>query len=205
MPARRIGQTATFLPEMRARRHPLERRLDLDLLVGEVLRRLVREQQRQLVDELAELLRRRRDVAQQPELVLDERVRRPRRRCPAAAARRSRRHVASCSRGSPGRAAASRRAPRCARRARRGPASSPSASQMMRADLAEVLLVEAAHRRRRRADADARRDRRRPLVERHGVAVDGQPDLVQPLLRVLARPVGRAQVELQRGACRCRP
>ena len=75
MPARRIGQTATFLPEMRRARHALERRLDLDLLVGEVLRRLVGEQQRQLVDELAEHLRRRRDVAQQPELVLDERVR----------------------------------------------------------------------------------------------------------------------------------
>ena len=40
------------------------------------------------------------------------------------------------------------------------------------ADLAEVVLVEAAHRRRRRADADARGDRRRALVERHRVAVD---------------------------------
>ena len=57
------------------RGHPLERRLDLDLLVGEVLRRLVGEQERQLVDELAEHLRRRRHVAQQAELVLDERVR----------------------------------------------------------------------------------------------------------------------------------
>ena len=50
---------------------------------------------------------------------------------------------------------------------------------MIAADLAEVLLVEAAHRRRRRADPDARGDRRRPLVERHGVAVDGQLDLVR--------------------------
>ena len=42
---------------------------------------------------------------------------------------------------------------------------------MMRADLAEVVLVEAAHRRGRRAEPDARRDRRRPLVERDRVAV----------------------------------
>ena len=53
----------------------LERRLDLDRLVGEALRRLVGEEQRELVDELAEHLRRRRDVAQQAELVLDERMR----------------------------------------------------------------------------------------------------------------------------------
>ena len=57
------------------RGHALERRLDLDLLVGEVLRRLVGEEQRELVHELAEHLRRRRDVAQEAELVLDERVR----------------------------------------------------------------------------------------------------------------------------------
>ncbi len=52
----------------------LERGLDLDLLVREVLRRLVREEQRQLVHELPEHLRRRGDVAQEAELVLDERV-----------------------------------------------------------------------------------------------------------------------------------
>ena len=63
-----------LLPRDPARRHLLERRLDLDLLVGEVLRRLVREQERELVDELPEHLRRRRDVAQEAELVLDERV-----------------------------------------------------------------------------------------------------------------------------------
>ena len=57
------------------RGHPLERRLDLDLLVGEVLRRLVGQEQRELVHELTEHLRRRRDVAQQPELVLHERMR----------------------------------------------------------------------------------------------------------------------------------
>ena len=56
------------------RRRALERRLDLDLLVGQVLRRLVGQEQRELVDELAEHLRRRRDVAQEPELVLDERM-----------------------------------------------------------------------------------------------------------------------------------
>ena len=39
------------------RRHALERRLDLDLLGGEVLRRLVGEEERQLVDQLAEVLR----------------------------------------------------------------------------------------------------------------------------------------------------
>ena len=75
MPARRIGQIATFFPEIRRAVVVLERGLDLDLLVGEVLRRLVRQEQRQLVDELAEHLRRRRDVPQQPELVLDERMR----------------------------------------------------------------------------------------------------------------------------------
>ena len=67
---------------------------------------------------------------------------------------------------------------------------------MIAADLAEVVLVEAAHRHRRRADPDAGRDRRRPLVERDGVAVDGDLHLVQPLLRVLARPFGVAEVDL---------
>ena len=32
MPARRIGQTATFLPGIRSAARPLERRLDLDVL-----------------------------------------------------------------------------------------------------------------------------------------------------------------------------
>ena len=73
-PARRIGQTATFLPRDPPRAHPLERRLDLDLLVGERLRRLVGEEERQLVDELTEHLRRRRDVAQEAELVPNERM-----------------------------------------------------------------------------------------------------------------------------------
>ena len=40
-------------------------------------------------------------------------------------------------------------------------------------------------------------DGRRALVERHGVPVHGQLDLVQPLLGVLAGPVRLAQVELE--------
>src|SRR5919106_123816 len=64
-----------LLPGDPAGGHVLERRLDLDLLVRQVLRRLVDEEQRQLVHELPEHLRRRRDVAQEPELVLDERMR----------------------------------------------------------------------------------------------------------------------------------
>ena len=73
-PARRIGQTATFLPLIR--RAPM-RSSGVSIstgLVGQGLRRLVGEEQRQLVDELAELLRRRRDVAQEAELVPNERV-----------------------------------------------------------------------------------------------------------------------------------
>ena len=66
-----------------------------------------------------------------------------------------------------------------------------------RAHLAEVVLVEAAHRRCRRADAHTRADGGRALVERHRVAVDRQLHLVQPLFRVLARPLGVPQVDLQ--------
>ena len=53
---------------------PLERRLDLDLLARQVLRRLVGQQERDLLDELAEVDGRRRLVAQVRELVLYERV-----------------------------------------------------------------------------------------------------------------------------------
>src|SRR4051812_46350753 len=44
-----------------------------------------------------------------------------------------------------------------------------------RADLAEVVHVEAAHRRGGCAEPDAGGDHRRALVERHGVPVCGQP------------------------------
>src|SRR5205823_2742286 len=57
-----------------SRGRALHGRLDLDLLVREILRRLVGQKERELVDELPELLGRRRDVAQEAELVLDERV-----------------------------------------------------------------------------------------------------------------------------------
>ena len=85
-------------------------------------------------------------------------------------------------------------------RARRAPsrsASAPSASTMIRptsrkSSSSNPRIVAAW-----RADADARRDRRRPLVERDGVAVRRQPDVVQPLLGVLARPLRRAEVELE--------
>ncbi len=50
------------------------RRRDLDLLGRQVLRRLVGQEECQLVDELAEHVRRRLDVPQQAQLVLDERV-----------------------------------------------------------------------------------------------------------------------------------
>jgi hypothetical protein len=55
-------------------RRPLERRLDLRRLGRHVLRRLVREEERDLVRELAEVDRRRLLVAEVAELVLDERV-----------------------------------------------------------------------------------------------------------------------------------
>src|SRR5829696_9249850 len=64
-------------------------------------------------------------------------------------------------------------------------------------DLGEVLLDEAAHRRRWGSDPDSRGDCRRLLVEGHRVAVHGQLDVGEPLLRVLAGPVRAAQVELE--------
>ena len=63
-----------LLPGDPLRLHRLERGLDLDGLGREVLRRLVGEEQRDLVDELAEVDGRRVLVAQVGELVLDERV-----------------------------------------------------------------------------------------------------------------------------------
>src|SRR5829696_4093564 len=65
-----------------------------------------------------------------------------------------------------------------------------------RCHLPEVVCVEASHRDGGRADPDAGGDHRRPLVERHRVAVRGQLALLHPLLRCEPGPVGRAQVEL---------
>src|SRR5919198_5376126 len=53
-----------------------------------------------------------------------------------------------------------------------------------RADLADVVLVEPPHRHGGRPDADARGDHRRPLVERHRVAVGRDLHALEPLLRV---------------------
>ena len=74
-PARSTGQTATFLPAMRGNAARLERRLDLDVLGRELLRRLVGQEQRDLLDELPEVDGRRVLVAQVRQLVLHERVR----------------------------------------------------------------------------------------------------------------------------------
>ena len=63
-----------LLPGDPRHRHPLERRGDLDLLDREVLGHLVGEEHRDLVDELAEELRRSLLVAEQPELVLHQRM-----------------------------------------------------------------------------------------------------------------------------------
>ena len=74
IPARRIGQTATFFPEIRRAAVASSGVSIIDALVREILRRLVGEQERELVDELPEHLRRRRHVAKQAELVRDERM-----------------------------------------------------------------------------------------------------------------------------------
>ena len=172
--------------DARERLH-LERRLDVDVLGREILRRLVGEEQRDLLDELAEVDGRRVLVPQVRQLVLDERV---------SDLGDAQETYESCSRGSPGTAAACRRARARGRAARRRSALSFSESTMIDATSAEVVFVEAAHRRCRCAEAHARRDHRRPLVERHRVAVRGQPALLETLLRGEARPLGCAQVEL---------
>ena len=59
----------------------------------------------------------------------------------------------------------------------------------------EVVGLQAAGGERRRADAQAGGDHRRARVERDGVAVDGDPDLVQPVLGLLAVELGLAQVD----------
>ena len=188
-PARRIGQTATFLPLIRGNSPVLERRLDVDVLGRQVLRRLVGQEQRDLVDELAEVDGRRVLVPQVRELVLDERVLDLDDLAVFVSATVTTRRRSS-TRGSRDRAAASRRALRFGRARASRSGESPSAATMIATDLAEVVGVHAAHRCRRAADAHAARDRRLALVERNRVAVDGQLHLVQPLLRVLAGPVG---------------
>src|SRR5574338_186882 len=65
------------------------------------------------------------------------------------------------------------------------------------ADLFDVVLVEAADRDGLCPDAHAGGHGRRTLVERHGVPVRRDPHPVKALLRVLSGPVGRAQVDLQ--------
>ena len=102
----------------------------------------------------------------------------------------------TCSRGTPDRAGDARRAPAAGGEAREVGGCAERLGDDL-PDLAEVVLVEAAHRRRGCADAHTGRDRRRALVERHRVAVDGQLDLVEALLRVLARPLRPPQVELE--------
>ena len=199
---------ATFFPEIRGRRRLLERRLDLDLLVGEALRRLVRQEQRQLVDELPEHLRRRRHVAQQPELVPDERVLHlgdvVQRGAPAVdgllaiplSPSRSRRGR-SGTRGSRDTAGGGRRAPaRCAASASTS-ASSASASTTMRPTSRKSSSsnprIVAACVPTRTPDATVGGRSSNGTVLRFV----GQPDLVEPLLGVLARPLGRAEVDLE--------
>src|SRR6266508_3676159 len=65
-----------------------------------------------------------------------------------------------------------------------------------RANLANVVLVEAAHRHGGCADSDAGRDHRRPLVEGDGVAVRRYLDALEPLLGILATPLRLTEVHL---------
>ena len=148
-PARSTGQTATFLPEIRGDGDRLERRLDLDVFGRKLLRRLVGQQQRDLLDELAEVDGRRVLVAQVRQLVLDQRVRHMRDAagCVAALTRRVRGVAAEPRIERP------LRAERVDARAQ--PREVGAIGERVdhdRADLAEVVLVEAAHRRRRRAE-----------------------------------------------------
>src|SRR4051794_23172651 len=65
------------------------------------------------------------------------------------------------------------------------------------AHLAQVALVEPAHGHRGCAEAHAGRLHRRALVEGNGVSVGRDLHLVELLLRGLARPVAGAEVHLQ--------
>src|SRR5690606_31737007 len=62
-------------------------------------------------------------------------------------------------------------------------------------DLGELLGAKAARGERRGADADTGGDHRRARVEGHGVAVHGDADLVQEVLRLLAVERRVAQVD----------
>ena len=66
---------------------------------------------------------------------------------------------------------------------------------MIVADLAEVVRLQPARGERGRADSQPGRDGRRARVERDGVAVDGDADVVQPVLGLLAVEVRVAQVD----------
>src|SRR5919106_1557628 len=61
-----------------------------------------------------------------------------------------------------------------------------------RAHLAEIVLVEAAHGHGRRSEADSRSLHRRALVEGNGVPVHRDLDLVEALLRRPTRPLAPA-------------
>src|SRR4051794_349845 len=63
------------------------------------------------------------------------------------------------------------------------------------AHFGEVLSLQASCRQRGGADAQAARHGGRPRIERHRVAVDGDPDLGQPVLGLLAVEVGLAEVD----------
>src|SRR3954468_10364241 len=63
------------------------------------------------------------------------------------------------------------------------------------ADLVVLLDADAAGGQCRGADAQPRRHRRRTRVEGHGVAVDGDADVVQPVLGLLAVELGVAEVD----------
>ena len=82
------------------------------------------------------------------------------------------------------RAGSGRRSRSRARPARPSPSSKPgcSAAAMIRPISTKSSTCSAAGGERRRPDAQAGRDRRRPRVERDRVAVDGDADVVQPVL-----------------------
>ena len=182
-PARRTGQTATFLPEMRGTVVARAASRSRPSSVGKSFVASYVSSSVTSFDELAEVDGRRVLVPQVGQLVLDERVVDVR-QTTVWVTRRTR--VAA--------EAGVERPLRAQRRARAASAStsapSPSAPTMIpptsrKSSSSKPRIVAAGV-----PIADARGDGRRPLVERHGVAVDGQLDLGEPLLGVLARPLG---------------